>query len=86
MLVLGLSGRTAVGGQALFDGADVTDLLVACLQLETLPGGEITARCPGLTGAVLGPGSHTFTVTLDLDDGTTLTVTSAWEVLAATEP
>jgi hypothetical protein len=85
-LVAGLGGRTVVGGHALLDGSDVTGPLVACFQVTPLLGGGIAALCPGLTGGLLGPGSHTFTVALDLDDGTTLGAISAWEVLDVTEP
>ena len=65
-LIVQASGLTVVGGSATFDGADVTAALVGCIIPGTLVSGGSTFRCPGLSGAVLGTGTHTLDVTLDL--------------------
>lgn len=44
-----------------------------------------TFRCPGLTGAALGAGSHTVEATVELSDGRMLTDTALWIVLENTE-
>ena len=46
----------------------------------------MTFRCPGLTGAAVGTGQHVLSVTVSLDDASSLTATATWAVLAATEP
>src|SRR5262249_15464629 len=74
-----------VGGQGTGDGLDGTAALAHCVVPGTLAGG-FTARCPNLRGALLGPGTHTVSVILNLSNGTTLSRTVVWEVDANTEP
>ncbi len=79
------AGLGIVQGSVTVDDADATAALQSCAVPGTVPGG-ISVRCPGLTGAVLGPGFHVFRITLDLSDGSTLTATAGWNVLAANGP
>lgn len=85
-LILEASGLSVVGGNATFDGSDVTDALVSCIIPGTLISGGQTFRCPGLTGGFLGTGTHTFSVTLDLSDGSDVSDTVTWKVKENTEP
>jgi hypothetical protein len=69
-------GRTIVGGAALFDGFDVSQPLAGCpLLAGTLVTGEQTFSC-SFPAFLLPPGVHTFSLFLDLDDGTTLSDTA----------
>jgi hypothetical protein len=69
-------GRTILGGAALFDGFDISAPLVACPLLPgTLISGEQAFTCT-FPASVLPPGVHTFSLFLDLDDGTTLSDTA----------
>ncbi len=85
-LIVDAPGLSVVGGTATFDGADVTSGLVNCVIPGTLLSGGETFRCPGLTSGLLGIGMHTFSVTLDLDDGSNVSDTVTWEVRENTEP
>jgi hypothetical protein len=80
-LFLDAPGRVVVGGQALLDGTDVTGPLVACVIPGALLTGGQTFRCPGLSGALFGPGTHTLQVTLQLDDGSSYTRTVTYEIV-----
>ena len=87
-LILKVTGPavSVVGASATLNGADVTAALVGCIIPGTLVSGGSTFRCPGLSGAVLGTGTHTLAVTLDLSDGTSTSDTVIWEVVGNTEP
>lgn len=86
-LILKSSGLSAVGGNAILDGTDVTAALGGCIKPGTLIAGGQTFRCPDIKiKDVLSPGSHTFSVTLDLSDGNSVSDTVTWEVLSNTEP
>ena len=87
-LILKVSGDpvSVVGGSATLNGGDVTAALVGCIIPGTLVSGGNTFRCPGLSGAVLGIGTHTLAVTLDLSDGSSASDTVIWEVVGNTEP
>jgi hypothetical protein len=76
------ASASVAGGSATLDGADVTPQLVACVVPGRLTPQGTTFRCPGLTGGVLGPGTHTFDVRIDLADGGQVSQTVTWEVLA----
>ena len=86
VLLVNALGRTIVDTRATLDGADATAALARCLIAGTLLTGGVTARCPGVEGASLVPGTHTISVTLVLSDGSILTDTVIWEVDANTEP
>ena len=79
-------GRSIVGKQALFDGIDVTTILNQCAVPGTLASGGLTLKCAGLRGALLGLGTHTFSVTLTLSGNLTVSDTVIWNVQAATGP
>jgi hypothetical protein len=69
-------GRTIVGGGALFDGFDISAPLVSCpLLAGSVITGEQVFTCT-FPASVLPPGVHTFSLFLDLDDGTTLSDTA----------
>jgi parallel beta-helix repeat protein len=86
VLTLNAPGRVVVGGQATFDGIDIGAALAPCLRPGTLLAGGQTFRCPGLTGALLPPGVHTFTLTLDFNTGPAATDTATWTIKPNTEP
>lgn len=86
ILVVEAAGRTVVSGQITFDGVDVTGPVVGCIIPGTVLSGGQTFRCPGLRGSLLGPGSHTLSVTLNLSDGSALSNAVTWNVRADQEP
>jgi hypothetical protein len=84
-------GRTITGGSITFDGVDVTGPLGGCL----VPGTQVTSgglalRCPGLSGAILGAGTHTLAATLTFSGGGTsgssATSSVTYTIIATTEP
>lgn len=85
-LIVYAPGLTVVGGSATLDGSDVTPALVSCIIPGTLISGGQTFRCPGITGGFLGTGTHTFGVTLNLSDGSSVSDSVTWEVKENTEP
>jgi hypothetical protein len=86
VLHLGAGAPAIAGGRATLDGTDVTGPLAACVAPEALPGGGVAFRCGGLTGALLGAGTHTLAVRLDFADASSATATVIWQVLANAEP
>jgi len=73
---------SVVGITAILDGSDVSNPVLACVREGTLPSGGETFRCPGLkAGTHLGVGTHTLNVTVDLDDGSSVSDEVTWEVL-----
>ncbi len=85
-LIVDAPGLSVVSGIATLNGADVTPDLGGCIIPGTLLSGGETFRCPGLTGNTFGVGTHTLIVTLNLDDGSSVSDTVTWEVLDNTEP
>jgi hypothetical protein len=70
VLVVEPSGSSSALLGATLDGQDVSGALRACVIAGTLVGAGQTFRCPGLTGALLGPsGQHTLMVTASLLGG-----------------
>src|SRR5262249_37458433 len=86
VLTLNAPGRVIAGGQATFDGADVTVPFVQCMRPGTRVGGGQTFRCPGLQGGFLPPGTHTFSVTVNFNTGSPASDTATWQVEGNTEP
>ena len=85
-LIVGAPGRAVAGGSAVLDGRDVTPALAPCLiRGRLLPAGQ-TLRCPGLTGGLLGAGTHRLAVTLEFDDQTSVGRTVIWDVVPNAEP
>ena len=75
-IVIRAPGRTVVGGGLFFDGFDVSEPLVGCpLVAGTLVTGEQVITC-SFPASVLPPGVRTFSLFLNLDDGTTLSDTA----------
>lgn len=85
-LLVEAPGVAIVGGNATFDGADVTGTLVGCVIPGTLAAGGQTLRCPNLSGGMLGPGIHTLSVTLNFSDGSTVSDIVTWRVHVNSEP
>jgi len=92
-LIVEAPGLKMVSGNAIFDGTDITtNLSVRCNKAGTLMSGGQTLRCPGLTGANLagndldGQSTHTLDVTINLNDGTSISDTVIWNILANIEP
>lgn len=71
---------------ATLDGSDVTAAANSCFAAGTVLAGGETRRCPGLSGSFLGAGSHNFSITMDLSDGTTVTRSASWDVIENSEP
>jgi hypothetical protein len=71
--------------RALLDGRDVTVDFLECMTVGDLPAGGRAFRCPGLIGADLGTGFHTFEVTVDVN-GRPLRDAVTWEILETLEP
>ena len=72
-------------GTALFNGLDVTAVIGSCIRPGAVAGGVASLRCPNIGGVVTGPGTHTFTVRLQLNDGSVVQRSVTWMVLAVTE-
>ena len=85
LIVDGL-GVPISGGQFTVDQTDGNGFLAACAIPGTVLSGGQTFRCPGLTGAVLGPGTHDLRVTLIFLDGSSAAGHVSWEILPNTEP
>ena len=71
-----LSGRNAGSAQRI----DVSEDLAQCLTMSELALGGRVFRCSNIS-AQIGVGSHTLTVSLQLEDGTQLSDTVLWTVL-----
>jgi hypothetical protein len=78
------------GVAASLDGVDVSAALIGCLVPGTLVSGGRAFRCPGLSGATLGPGVHTLTVTLTVSTSASSTVSTShtvtWDIRETREP
>jgi len=71
---------------ATLNGADITALVSGCFLSGTVISGGETLRCPRVSGAVLTTGENTFSITVNLSDGSTLNTSAVWTVLETTEP
>jgi len=71
-----LSGQNTGSGQR----TDVSDALAQCLTQAQLTNGGLAYRCTNIA-SLIGLGSHTLTVNLQLEDGTQLSETVLWTVL-----
>lgn len=79
---------SVVGVSGTLNGNDVTSALNQCLISGTLsipPENGETFRCPSVL-QTLGGGSHNLSVTLDLSDTCSKTITVKWNILNNTEP
>jgi hypothetical protein len=85
VLLLNAPGRTVVGGLAVFDGIDATGYIAGCVSLGQTGTGITTFRCPNLGGPLFGAGTHTFSVSLVLDTGASVSASTTWNVLRSTE-
>lgn len=87
-LALIVRGGIATIVSADLDGGDVTGGLSNCVVPGTLiapsPRTGSSLSC-SITGATVGVGTHTFTVTVDVN-GTPVTRSVTWDVLNATQP
>ncbi len=86
VLVVNAPGRTITGGTITLDGANVAGALVSCLVAGRLGATGQTFRCPRVPVGSLGAGSHTLTVTLTFDDGSTAKDKAVYAVSSSTEP
>ena len=85
-LLLNAPGRAVVGGSAVFDGLNATGYIASCVVFGHTATGLTTLRCPNFGGPLFGPGTHTFSLTLLLDNGASVSDSVTWVVLASTEP
>jgi hypothetical protein len=84
-LIVQSQGQGITSVTATLDGTDVSPALAACAGLPgSLTGGTsgLVLRCPGVSGAFLGAGSHTLDVTAILSGGAVINDAVVWEVLA----
>ena len=86
LIVPETAGQHVIGGQITLDGTNVSAAVAGCLIPGTLVAGGQSFRCPGLRGDLLLAGMHTLSVTLNLNDGTTLSHSVTWNVQADHEP
>jgi hypothetical protein len=86
VLLLDAQGRTLAGGSVTFNGIDITGVVASCVVPGTAANGVVSLRCPSIGGVATGPGAHTFVVRLQLNDGTMVQRSVAWNVVAVTEP
>ena len=84
-LIVDAPGLTATVSNFTWNGSNITRPFNNCAIAGTLLSGGETFRC-SIPGSFLGDGSHTFGVTVDLSDGSTITDTATWEIKANTEP
>jgi hypothetical protein len=86
-IVIGLAPIAAAvaSGAILFDGYDVTGLLLPCLRPGTMAGGGATFRCP-LPGGLLSAGDHVLNIDVSFGDGTRRRNAVRWSVVGNTEP
>jgi hypothetical protein len=83
-------GVTPTGASVLLDGVDASTNLAPCFL--SAPGtvsedeGGQTVRCPDLSAAQIGPGTHTLEVILNLSDGSSIQQSVTWLIIANTEP
>ncbi len=81
-MIVTTPGLSVVNINATSDGSNVSTPLSSCVRPGTLTAGGQTFRCPSLNaGTHLGNGSHTLSVTLDLNDGSSVSDEVIWEVL-----
>jgi len=84
--IVDAAGLSVTGGTATLDDVDMSAGLGSCVVPGTLISGGQTFRCPNLSGAFLGEGTHTLSVTFDLSNGSSVSDTVTWEVIGNTEP
>ncbi len=81
-LIVEAVGVSVIGLNATLDGKSVTTPLQSCVISGTLISGGETFRCPNiLAGSILGVGTHTLNVTVDLSDGSSVNDEVSWNVL-----
>jgi hypothetical protein len=86
VLLADAQGRTITGGTATFNATPVIAFLASCLRPGTANAGLTSLRCANVGGPATGAGTHTFTVRLQLSDGSVVQRSVTWNVLAVTEP
>ena len=79
-------GRTIMGGGATVDGVDVTGALASCVVPGSVGPSGMSLRCPGVPLGAFGVGTHSLSVTLVFDDGSTAKDKAIYAVTATTEP
>lgn len=84
-IAIGVSAAPIASGRILYDGADVTSTLLACLRPGTLASGGYTFRCP-LARALVSPGDHVLQVDVSFADNSRRRNAVRWTVVANTEP
>jgi len=86
-LIVETTTVSVVDLHATLDGSNITTPLQQCVISGTLTSGGETLRCPHIAaGSVLGLGTHTLNVTVDLSDGSSANDEVSWEVLENAEP
>lgn len=70
---------------ATLSGGDVTNEFDSCIIEGSVVNGGLSFRCPSIGLSLLEPGSYTFTVQLQLSDGTPATDTVTWNIVETIE-
>ena len=71
-LIVNATTLSVTRGTATLDEVDVSASLGRYIVPSTLISGGQTFRCPNLSGAFLGEGTHTLNVTFDLSSGSSV--------------
>jgi hypothetical protein len=85
-IIVTTGGLNVGGGSLTFDGQDAAAAVLACGQVEPLPSGAVSVRCPGLVGSLFGPEPHTLSIRLDFDNGASASDSVTWQFRPTSEP
>lgn len=86
VLIAQTYGKNVSLAQITFNGADITNLFLGGTIHGSLSAGKgSTSRFPGVSGKMLGVGTHTFKVDLRLDTGEVITDEVTWTVIGNKE-
>ena len=86
VIILRAPELNVIKSRGIFNGADITEALAGCIKPGTLLSNGQTFRCPNLRGSFWGSGNHTFSMSIDLSDGSTISDSVMWKVLTNSEP
>lgn len=84
-LALRLPGVSISSLSLTVNGGDVTSQFNSCAIAGMLEAGGLTRRCPDLPLTLLAPGSYTIELSLLLSDGSQLSDSVSWTILANSE-
>lgn len=85
LMLLQKSDVTIQSMTALVNNSDVSADFDQCRIQGSIVGGGISYRCPQIGLSILAPGLYTFTVFLQLSDGSAVSDSVQWSILQNTE-